>query len=153
MNFREEAYLMHYGILGMKWGKRNLRNSDGTLSDSSKNKLSKQYKKLATKATNAVGKKSQKLYIDAYNKTAEEYNNGKIAEFNKKNNQNSKDYYAKYEKQFNKDLSEKYNKMVTSEIKKNKNFKKAQALVEKYNMTSFDVLAKQNAIDLKKNGG
>lgn len=152
MNYKEEAYLIHFGVLGMKWGRKSLKNPDGTISDSNKKKLSKQYKKLAVKTTNAIAKRSQDRYVEAYNKTADEYNNGKTDAYNKKNKVSSSNYESKYQKQFEKDLNTKYNKMVVSEILANKHYKKAQALVKEYNMTTFDQLAKANE-DLVRNGG
>lgn len=39
--------LMHYGILGMKWGVRRYQNVDGTLTDAGKKRYSKQQRKNA----------------------------------------------------------------------------------------------------------
>lgn len=36
----EQEYLEHYGILGMKWGVRRYQNSDGTLTEAGKRRLS-----------------------------------------------------------------------------------------------------------------
>ena len=37
--------LMHYGVLGMKWGVRRYQNTDGTLTNAGKKRLSKDLKK------------------------------------------------------------------------------------------------------------
>lgn len=152
MNFREEAYLMHFGVLGMKWGKRNLRSPDGTLSESSKKKLSKEYKKLAIKTGRNINRQTGTIYVKAYNKTSDEYNKGKTEEYNKKHKVSDPDYISKYNKQFEKDLNTKYEKMLASAIVKDKNYIKARALVKEYDMTSFDDLAKSNEQQLKSRG-
>lgn len=136
--------LMHYGVLGMKWGVRRYQNKDGSLTSAGKKKVSKEYKKLNTKAIKNVEKTAQKRYVDAYNQTADEYNNGKIAEFNKKNNPKDPKYEEKYFEKFNKDLTDRYNKMLLVDLEKDVNFKKGKALCDKYAMVTFDDLARDN---------
>ena len=45
-----EDELMHHGILGMKWGVRRYQNSDGTLTDAGKKRVSRLEKKRASAA-------------------------------------------------------------------------------------------------------
>ena len=63
MNFNEQSFLCHYGVVGMKWGVRRYQNPDGSLTAAglqrygSKKGLKKAIKKankeeLATKAIN-----------------------------------------------------------------------------------------------------
>ena len=49
--------LMHYGVLGMKWGVRRYQNKDGSLTPAGKKKVSndsKMYKHKYEKASNAI---------------------------------------------------------------------------------------------------
>lgn len=42
--------LMHYGVLGMKWGVRNYQNKDGSLTEKGKKRYAKSIKKMEKKA-------------------------------------------------------------------------------------------------------
>ena len=75
-NYSEE--LCHHGVLGMKWGHRNYKNEDGSLTPAGQKRASKEYKKLSSKAMNDVAKTETDRYVKAYNETVNEYNNGKI---------------------------------------------------------------------------
>lgn len=83
--------------------------------------------------------------MEAHNKTADEYNNGKIAEYNKKHSPDSKNYLKNYEKQFNKDWSKNFAKMQVQYMNNDANFKKAQKLLDKYDLTKVSDLARDNA--------
>ena len=53
MNYREEAYLMHYGILGMKWGQRKIRRAENGA------KFSRMISNSANKHSSAMMKKAE----------------------------------------------------------------------------------------------
>ena len=141
--------LLHYGVPGMKWGKRKSSYSSTELSDRQKRKAGKQYKRQASKLAQEIATNRTKLTVDAYNKTAEEYNNGKIDAYNKKHSPKSKDYDEGLEKQFNKDFSKNLNKMQLDNIYKSPNYAKSQAIVKKYDMMKYDDLVKKNAEFIK----
>ena len=69
---------------------------------------------------------------------------GKLKNLIKKHKSTSPTYKEDYMRQFNKDMATKYNKMLLKDVVENKHYKKAKTLVDKYGMTSFDKLAKDN---------
>lgn len=96
--WREELYLQHHGIKGMRWGVRRFQNADGTLT--------------------AAGKKryGRDMYIKAYNQTAKEFNRDVIPAFKKKyGHLPAKEYNKKYMEEnaekFDKRLSENYKRV------------------------------------------
>lgn len=148
--------LYHFGVKGMKWGVRRYQTKDGTLTDAGKKRLSKEYKKYSVKTTEDLAKSHNERYANAYNKAADDMNNGLIDKYNSdykrklgskaKNHDyfNDDEYNSGYEKLFEKQFTKHYNQATAQEMKNNKNYQKAKELCDKYDMTSFDELAKAN---------
>ena len=143
--------LMHYGVLGMKWGHRKSENSDGTLTKSGQKKISAQYKKYSIAGDKVLARNYQKMYVDANNKTADKINNGGIEKFNNAQKKkygedyaNRKGYEDDYFKMVDKEFSKIMNKSMLDLYDSNKYYKKADALVKKYEMDKWDDLAKIN---------
>jgi len=143
--------LTHWGILGMKWGKRRYQNKDGSLTPAGEKRYAKQqgeaskkYKKEMIKYQQDSLKNATRLSVAAYNKTADEYNNGKIDEFNKKHSPKSKTYLEDYNRQFEQDYRRNFDKMKLSEMENNRHYQKAKELCDKWSLTKVDDLAKNN---------
>ena len=83
-------------------------------------------------------------------------NNGGIEKFNSEQRKKygkdfaeRDDYMDDYDKAFDKIFAKYYNQSLNDFYKSNKNFQKAMSLVDKYDMTKWDILAIKNesAID------
>lgn len=60
----KENYLMHYGILGMKWGVRRYQNKDGTLTNAGKKRYDKELAKIKAEQKIVNNKKKTQAKID-----------------------------------------------------------------------------------------
>lgn len=85
--------LYHYGVLGMKWGRRKKNYTSSTTYGSTR-KLRKAQKK--------YDKRASKLSVEAHNRAAERIN-AEIPSFNKKwkGKIGTQEYYDAYEARFN----------------------------------------------------
>ena len=149
--------LQHFGILGMKWGVRRYQNEDGTLTDEGKKRVSREYAALVEKANTDRENNETITYVNAHNAAADVLNNGGCDKFNKEWVRNHKEstiggnaYNNAAEKLYNKYFSDFYMKYQASFVVNNENYKKAQALVDQYDMTSFDDRAKENEVFANK---
>ena len=143
--------LYHHGILGMKWGVRRYQNEDGSLTSAGKKRYGREYERTSQKVMNKLNKNANRIYSKAYNKAADEANNGGIEAFNaqqeKKYGKNffKRDAYVEdYNKWFNERFADNWNKLLMDFYSNDKDFKKAQSLIDRYNMTEWNELAKNN---------
>lgn len=149
--------LEHHGILGMRWGVRRYENADGSLTEKGKKKVSAEYKKQSIAGDKELFKKYNDLYVKAYNKSANYMNDGGIDKFNAAQKKKYGDNFSKrsgyeetYEAAFNKLLSQNLEKTLYDFSLSNPAYQKADKLVKKYDMTSWDELAKSNSEAIDK---
>lgn len=156
-NYGYSNELYHHGILGQRWGVRRYQNKDGTLTAAGKKRISKEYEKAAIKTTKRLNKNSTKMYIDSYNRAADYMNEKGINQFN---NQQKKKYGDKYTErsEYESDYMDYFNKQLTKELnvtlhefyKNDVDYKKSKELVDKYGMTQWDNLAKNNEAKIEE---
>lgn len=149
--------LYHYGVKGMKWGVRRYRNADGTLTSKGKKRISKQYAKSSKGAMRDLQKNYQSMYVKSYNRAADEMNRGGIDKFNAAQRKKYGDKYADrdgymsdYQKHFDKAFAKNWNKTLNEFYSTNKNVQKSKKLIDKYGMTKWDDLARDNEAKIEE---
>lgn len=129
------------------WGQHNKEIDDAK----AKKHISKEYKRQSIKTMKSLKKKYNSMYVNSYNKAADYMNSGGIDKFNKAQrkkygeNYSTIDGYTKdYFKNFDNILTKYMNQSLNDFYKNSKSYQKSKALVEKYNMTDWNELAKSN---------
>lgn len=135
----------------MKWGRRRYQNKDGSLTSAGKKQIGKKYEKASKKVMRSMQRHYNNMYLKSYNKAADQFNKGGINKFNAQQRKKYGDKFAEregyqdaYMKAFDKELTKNLNKSIHDFYQSNKNFKKTEAMVEKYNMTKWNEMAKSN---------
>ena len=156
-----DNYLTHHGIMGMKWGVRRYQNKDGSLTSAGKKRISRQYKKITTKAQKKLQKNETRMRIEADRKTTDRMNDGEIDKFNKQQEKKHGSKFAErqgymddYLDLYNKHLEKQLNVVVDEFYSNDEHVNNAKKMVAKYDMVKWDTLAKENteAIDkVRKN--
>jgi hypothetical protein len=144
--------LKHYGVKGQRWGVRRYQKKDGSLTPLGKKRISKEYEKESKKLMSDFAARRESMYVNAYNKAADKMNRGGIDKFNKEQaDKYGKDYAKRdgytedYMRMFEKEMARIYDKSLMDFYNSSASYKKTQALVEKYDMTSWDELARKNS--------
>lgn len=97
------------------------------------------------------------MRFDAYNRAADHMNRGGIDRFNKqqqkrygKNFAKRDNYLSDYKKTFDKEMNKQSDKLLSEFYTNSKKYKKTKELVDRYKMTKWDDLARNNESNIEK---
>ena len=144
----KNSYNTKHSKVTKTWGQHYREIDDAK----AKKRISKQYAKEQAKGDEDLKKSYDRMYVDAYNKAADKMNGGGIDRYNRAQEKKYGKDYAKrsgyvndYMEMLNKEVSKILSKSMYEFTKSNSHYKKATELVKKYDMLSWDELAKSNS--------
>ena len=140
---RYESELYHFGIKGMKWGVRRYQNKDGSLTSAGKKRYSKEYKKQAEKVTQDIRNNLGRLSDEANVEVAERFNREQERKYGK-NYMDRDEYVLEFDEAYINNYDKVFDRKLSDFIQSNENYRKSKELVDKYNMTAWDDIARDN---------
>ena len=140
---RYESELYHFGIKGMKWGVRRYQNKDGSLTSAGKKKYSKEYKKQVKKVTQDIRNNLGRLSDEANVEVAERFNREQERKYGK-NYMDRDEYALEFDEAYINNYDKVFDRKLSDFIQSNENYRKSKELVDKYNMTAWDDIARDN---------
>lgn len=140
---RYESELYHFGIKDMKWGVRRYQNKDGSLTSAGKKRYSKEYKKQAKKVTQDIRNNLGRLSDEANVEVAERFNREQERKYGK-NYMDRDEYALEFDEAYINNYDKVFDRKLSDFIQSNENYRKSKELVDKYNMTAWDDIARDN---------
>lgn len=140
---RCESELYHFDIKGMKWGVRRYQNKDGSLTSAGKKRYSKEYKKQAKKVTQDIRNNLGRLSDEANVEVAERFNREQERKYGK-NYMDRDEYALEFDEAYINNYDKVFDRKLSDFIQSNENYRKSKELVDKYNMTAWDDIARDN---------
>ena len=138
-----DSELYHFGIKGMKWGVRRYQNKDGSLTSAGKKRYSKEYKKQAKKVTQDIRNNLGRLSDEANVEVAERFNREQERKYGK-NYMDRDEYALEFDEAYINNYDKVFDRKLSDFIQSNENYRKSKELVDKYNMTAWDDIARDN---------
>ena len=138
-----DSELYHFGIKGMKWGVRRYQNKDGSLTSAGKKRYSKEYKKQAKKVTQDIRNNLGRLSDEANVEVAERFNREQERKYGK-NYMDRDEYALEFDEAYINNYDKVFDRKLSDFIQSNENYRKPKELVDKYNMTAWDDIARDN---------
>ena len=127
----------------MKWGVRRYQNKDGSLTSAGKKRYSKEYKKQAKKVTQDIRNNLGRLSDEANVEVAERFNREQERKYGK-NYMDRDEYALEFDEAYINNYDKVFDRKLSDFIQSNENYRKSKELVDKYNMTAWDDIARDN---------